>query len=463
MRAKWLKWDAETWVWASLMGFALSLRLGLALAFPNLLWPDEVFQTLEQGHRLAFGYGVVPWEFELGIRSWLLPGIFAAIMRLSESWGEGSRGYLLGVRAALCLLSLLPIGVAFAIARRDRSLRFAAIAVWVSAVWIDLVYFAPKAFSEVVAAHLLPLALYLAFYARIPRFFLSGCCLGAILALRIHLLPAIALVGGLAAWQRPRRNGLPVLLGMLAVFIPVGLLDALTWDYPFQSFWLNIWVNVFEGKSREWGVSPWYEYLVMLYEHWSVFLVPALYLAWRGAKKHPLLGLTAAVIIATHSAIAHKEYRFIYPAIPLLAILMGWGAAEAIEQFIPKVKREPLKVLAPIWAAMLAIAIGLGMSYRWNSNRGELKSLQLVSTRSDVCGVALSRVHLVFSGGYTYLHHDVPLFELESQEAIALERQRFNYLVINPKGPEPDAIADYRQQACFGSICTYRREGTCRP
>jgi hypothetical protein len=31
------------------------------------------FSVTEQAHRLVFGYGLVPWEFQLGMRSWLLP------------------------------------------------------------------------------------------------------------------------------------------------------------------------------------------------------------------------------------------------------------------------------------------------------------------------------------------------------------------------------------------------------
>ncbi|HXM84854.1 MAG TPA: hypothetical protein VN899_03560, partial [Stellaceae bacterium] len=54
---------------AALYALALALRLIPAIGFPGLNHPDEVFQTLEQPHRLVFGYGVLPWEFEFGARS----------------------------------------------------------------------------------------------------------------------------------------------------------------------------------------------------------------------------------------------------------------------------------------------------------------------------------------------------------------------------------------------------------
>jgi hypothetical protein len=55
------------------LGVALLLRLGAIVAFPSLHHPDENFQLFEQAHRIAFGYGIVPWEFRDGIRSPVLP------------------------------------------------------------------------------------------------------------------------------------------------------------------------------------------------------------------------------------------------------------------------------------------------------------------------------------------------------------------------------------------------------
>ena len=57
--------------WITLLAIAAAavvVRVVVALAFPNVAWPDEVFQTAEQAHRLAFGDGLVPWEFREGAR-----------------------------------------------------------------------------------------------------------------------------------------------------------------------------------------------------------------------------------------------------------------------------------------------------------------------------------------------------------------------------------------------------------
>ena len=42
----------------------------------------------------------------------------------------------------------------------------------------------------------------------------------------------------------------------------------------------------------------------------------------------PVVLITAFAVVAVHSGFAHKEYRFIYPAILLLMVLAAVGLAE---------------------------------------------------------------------------------------------------------------------------------------
>src|ERR1700722_218907 len=90
-----------------LLALAMLVRLVAIVAFPSLHHPDENFQLLEQAHRIAFGYGVVPWEFRDGIRSPVLPYALAALFWLGERAVGGPEGYLLVARSALAAISLL--------------------------------------------------------------------------------------------------------------------------------------------------------------------------------------------------------------------------------------------------------------------------------------------------------------------------------------------------------------------
>jgi len=79
------------WVLAALLGILLlsvGLRLLPVLFLPSLNWDDEIFQATEPAHRLVFGYGIVAWEFQLGMRSWILPGTIAGLMELSRLIGD---------------------------------------------------------------------------------------------------------------------------------------------------------------------------------------------------------------------------------------------------------------------------------------------------------------------------------------------------------------------------------------
>src|SRR5215831_5868028 len=79
---------------AVLVALAILLRLQPLLVEPSAVWPDEIFQTAEPAHLLVFGSGLVAWEFQLGVRSWILPGIIAGLMELSRALGDGPDYYL---------------------------------------------------------------------------------------------------------------------------------------------------------------------------------------------------------------------------------------------------------------------------------------------------------------------------------------------------------------------------------
>src|SRR5260370_17972666 len=130
------------WTLAAICALALVLRMAVAVLFPGFEHPDEVFQMLEQAHRLAFGNGFIPWEFDEGVRSYFFVGILAGIFRVAERIAPGS--YLLAVRLALSLFSLVAVWFSWAILPRFAGPRAAMIGAFLSAVWVGPVYFGPQ-------------------------------------------------------------------------------------------------------------------------------------------------------------------------------------------------------------------------------------------------------------------------------------------------------------------------------
>ena len=69
---------------------AAGARVVATAATGGFVVADEIFQYLEPAFRHVHGYGEVPWEYVLGARSWLLPGVYAILMRLLDLAGVTS-------------------------------------------------------------------------------------------------------------------------------------------------------------------------------------------------------------------------------------------------------------------------------------------------------------------------------------------------------------------------------------
>ena len=293
---------------AVILAMALALRLFAFWMAPGPLFPDEDFQYLEQAHRLVFGTGLVPWEFVVGIRSWLLPGLLAPIFAAARLLGDDPRLALWGVALLLSVVSLPGVACAMGWGRRAAGLSGAIAAGVLNATWFELAWFAPHALADSVSASLLLPGLFLSGVAREApgrrAAFAGGVLLGLTVAVRLQLAPVVALAWVLAM---RRGDGRAVTTGIVVPVLLAGLLDALTLATPFQSFWLYAWVNVAMGGAASFGTSPWYQYFMLKFIFWSVVTVPLVVGMLAGAARRPVLLLCAVSVILPFMALGHKE------------------------------------------------------------------------------------------------------------------------------------------------------------
>lgn len=477
-----------------LLGFLL--RVGLGLAFPNILLADEIFQTQEPAHKLAFGYGILPWEFRDGIRSWILPTLLAVVMRLSDWVLPGSIDYLFVINTLLSALSLTCILISFRWAKRVSGVNAGFIAAFASCIWFELIFFAPKAFTEVIATHVLLPGFYLGLHDAndkgFPderRLFWAGVLLGTAFGLRFHFLPGILVCLIAIGKGEFRVRWLPLLLGFMGPLLIFGAVDALTWDYPFQSILKNFWINVIDGKSLEFGILPWYAYLKFLVRVWSWAIIPMVGLVLIGSRKSPQLALFALAVLGSHSLLSHKEYRFIYPVIVSILILASIGLAELLEmlkQHNTWMRRYQATALVLALVLCLATstvlatrfetrdAASLGfpqiLTYRpsqthWTTDTNVLLALQTLSQADDICGLGLWNATWLY-GGYTHLHQDITvLTDLKYDQVTFKERQaEFNYVIADNVRVDAAFMArheNYTLQTCFGNTCILKRPGRC--
>jgi hypothetical protein len=219
--------------WALLGLVLLSIGLGLVpvLFEPSLNWWDEIFQATEQAHRVIYGTGLEPWEFQLGVRSWLLPGVIVILMEFARIAGEGPDIYLPVIAVAFAALGAAPVVCCVLWCRKFYG-RWPALAGGVAvAAMPELVYFGARALTEVVAGHILVVALYV-LQPRGPavsrrRAFIGGLLLALVFLLRVQLAPAVALVMAWAGISAPRERQAAMAAGALAAVTFSGVLDAL--------------------------------------------------------------------------------------------------------------------------------------------------------------------------------------------------------------------------------------------
>jgi hypothetical protein len=434
------------------------LRVSEALKTSSLAHPDEIFQTLEPAHRLAYGYGVVTWEWRDGIRSWVFPAFLAGIMRATDWMGSHSAGYLHGVACSLSLISLTTIWFGFMWAKRTSGMTAAIIAAGCCAIWYQLVDFGGRALTEVVATHLLLPGLYLGVYGEgLPerkRLFLAGIFCGAALSLRIQLTPAIAFAVFYFCRADWRKRIIPVALGLMVPILAFGIVDMLTWSYPFQSFVRYFWVNVVEGRSAAYGVEPWYWYFVILLGTMG----PMLIFAVVGVRQSPFLGCVALIIFVSHSVLSHKEVRFVYPLVPIVITLAALGIAE-MESMFTSVHASRATVAGGLAICVLASFLLAPQFPYWAKDSGAIIAFDRLSQDSELCGLGIYAVPWFNTGGYAHLHRNVPIIPVLNASGLAEDTSAFNALVA-PTGIS-NVPAGFNLDGCWNGICLHRRLGAC--
>lgn len=439
---------------------ALVLRIEVGARFPSIEWPDEIYNTLEPAHHLAYGYGVVVWEWREGVRSWVLPAFLAGVMRATDWTGPGSLGYLRAIVIVLSLLSLTTVWFAYAWGKRASGEAASIIGAGACAIWFELVYFAPKAFSEVVAGNLLLPGLFLGVYGEgIPekkRLFLAGLLCGLAVSIRIQLAPPVAFAVFWFCRAGWKRKAPALLAGLLLPIAAFGLLDAITWSYPFQSFLLYFRVNV--ERSSAFGILPWYWYLLLLAKSFG----PVLLLALVGLRRSPFLGWVAFLIVSSHSLFGHKETRFMYPVMPIVITLAVLGFVELAAAWNIW-RKSTLSMRATVVAGLMFFALTSGSLARrfshWRRNSGGLIVMDRLSLDSSLCGVGLDPNFWPLTGGYAHLHQNVPLILINPNRAIEEQASGFNALLTLGKLSEQKI--GFKPAGCWNGVCVYRRAGSC--
>lgn len=316
----------------AILGFAL--RVVASFFFDWVHHADVIFQYLEQGHRLAFGYGFIPWEYIFGYRNWMLPGTTAGILLgLSAIGLDQPELYIPVVEIVFCIVSISLVYGAYSLASRLTDNRAGIIAAFIASFWYEFVLFASKPTPEVIATYTFVLSLVIA--VRSPTK-VTAYAFGALSALTVLLRPqygpAIAIAGLYvllklrASWSQVGK----VALAALPVVAAYGLLDYVTWGIPFATIHNKVSFDYVYRISSVFGVSPpWYYGITMGIASSGLLLVMPVAGIWRFRETWFPLACAMSIVLF-HSFIPHKEHRFVFCAVALLWIV----GAIAISSFM---------------------------------------------------------------------------------------------------------------------------------
>lgn len=463
-------------------------RLWAAVADHSLIWPDEVFQVTEPAHRLAFGVGFLSWEYDLGYRSWLLPGVLSGYLRALDVVGlDSGLALMTSARVLFALLALGAVAAAMALAWRVGGATASVLAGALTVTFPMLLVFSHHTFAENVAAPLVVVAAALLVVPRPSR--VAALLAGAAAATAVAVRPQTAIVllglGVILALRRDWRALLDVTITSAGVALVALVVDWATWGTPFISYWRYLDYNLAES-GEVYGRSPWDYYLTTMWSANGVLVLVVLAGLAFALRRVPGLVAVVAAYVALHAVIEHKELRFLLPIVPLaLAVAaIGWAdvADRAYRHWSPSGRPSPaarrlrIGVLVAVAAVPIAFArtaadttFGTLGETRFTaadtSPWGHLEGWNRLASRAgdepDLCGLATTLVP-IFSGGYSYLRRDVPMFGIDIREITerATIPDGANYVIADARLP---LARGYRVVDTAGGFTLARRTGGCGP
>ena len=397
--------------------------------------PDEVYQWLEPAWYRAHGYGVLAWEWQVGLRNWATPGVAAGLLRLASVLGLT---HPVAYRALLALPQLLlhgwMLGAAFRFAERRVGRGGGLLALLAVGLYGPVLVFAGRTLGESLSASFLGVALEALDRREDTRRagLVGGLALGlAVVARYGSAVMVLAALVWLVAARRWRTLGFTCLAG-LGVALALGALDAATWGQPFHSLRAYVDFNVLSGQAAaRFGASPPSFYVAPLLAAlplWSWAAVPLGWRAWRQRPGLSLPGWCAAVYVLALLATPHKEERFLYPGLVLFVL----AAAPQVAGFVGGLGEAGASRVGAL--GLLATTLLAGARYPSEDLRADQFRAIVAATRApSVRGLLIVNEGLWGAGGFFYLGKNIPWLTCDwPQDAnfqAAVRDARFNRAV----------------------------------
>ncbi len=325
---------------------SLIFRIIFALTTYGFIFSDEIIQSKEMAHKWLYGFGYVPWEFQIpsdtqkeGAARSPLHGLFYALFFilgdfLNLPWS--STVILITIIDAIVSSFMVPLIYLVSCQIVKKSQEIAIFATLMTVTWFWMIYIGAHSFSNVYYAPLIYLALWLILRSsyRKPRnteseklidfnkktesypsykmksiqYWIAGISLGLAFCLRVDSLVYFILF--IIIYYRIDLKQLKIELTLIWFFLfgffvtgilVVGILDLWIFGVFWISPWNNFVFNIIQDKARIFVNRPFFWYFDVLLGKNSPFL-PFIYLL--------LILLLIQVCIVGYLSYINKRAKF---------------------------------------------------------------------------------------------------------------------------------------------------------
>jgi len=411
-----VKWNSKT-VFIGIAILSLALQCFFAFSSMDIYHPDEISQILEPAHSLTFGLEMPNYDpggtFVYGMRNMLAIYLTTAVMMASKilPW-KTPLTYLFSVK--LVLLALFNWGFygMYRLVKSSKS-EIGLIAVAMLALYVPFLRFGYRTLSETLSIPFLIWACVWLNERTGKGAFRAGLAVGISVIFRYGsgvVLPFV--FGDLLVQKEWKRLGY-FIAGAAVMALVLAIDDTLQWGRPFHSVLAYFKYNILSGKSKDFGVQPWYDHVkdLAMFLPWSLWLLFVGF--WDNGKPvKKMLSSTsfqmAVFYTVVFSLVAHKEFRFVIPIIPLLVMGISEGFSEVKLQW-----RKKTAVLA-----LLGLAIFIGQSIVLNNAiykdpRTGSQYDWVIRNYTNPAFTGLIIIGNVYVGMHSYCHKDIPQFFIE--------------------------------------------------
>ncbi|KAG0681647.1 glycosylphosphatidylinositol anchor biosynthesis [Pichia californica] len=305
--------------------FILAWRLVNALTIRTFFQADEYWQVLEPAHKAIFGYGYLTWEWDYGLRSYLHPLLYMLPYWITKSLNldpDTEYAYvLIGPRIVNALVSSIGDYYLYhLINKKLNDKKLAKLVSYMSLLSAWNWYCWCRSFANSIELSLTIVSLYYLNCNQVLRCLVISAisCLirptNAIVWL-YYLLPVF--------WKRPIYIFFAIIIGSFIIGLDSVLNCTFysTWKVPLWSFFK---FNISDSLSSFYGTSRLDFYFfqaipILLLNYLPFFINGVIY------TSIPDFSGLLIIYILVFTLIPHKEFRFIYPMMPVLITYSAYG------------------------------------------------------------------------------------------------------------------------------------------